>query len=353
MATHLSAGRFAAPELLRLGRPPSLAAVPYQTLLDQTLTKAAEEFAAAGIDWDVRSVNGTPGVVLSRLATYRDELRRQAIDDAVAQGYLGSASGMWLELRANDYGVVRRSIAYTGNQSGTAEPLRPSTVPPLWTWDGATRAWWEDDESIRLQARMAWEALSVAGPAGAYVFHAREAHPQIAAAAVYGPETGIVEPGEVLVVLQSYAASGVPTIGQVDSVAARLDAAEVRYSTGAVATRPVRDEQSIRPLGARVIVEATRPVTFYVSAKLYVRPGPDPETIRQTAITRLNAYLAARRSIATEVPMSGIIAALHVAGPDGLPVVEEVELLHPTTDITPGHNELATVSVVNVTIEVR
>lgn len=347
--------RFAAPELLRLGPPPKLAARDHESLRTEALTDLIARFNAAGIPYDTGKVAAEPAHWYALNAAERDMLRRYEIDDAVAQSYLGSATGAHLDARAADYGVLRRQIAYTGQQAGSAEPLRPANVPPLWTWHGSERVWREDDESLRIQARLAWEALSVAGPPGAYLFHAGQAHPMIAAgkSAVYGPESGLVEPGEVLIVVRSHSTSSVPSLGQIDSVAARLDAAEVRYSTGATVMRPVRDEQSVRPLGARVIVEACKPITFYVSAKLFVRPGPDPEAIRQTAIARVNAYLASRRAIAAEVPMSGLIAALHVAGPDGLPVVEEVELVHPITDVLPAHNELATASVVTVTIEVR
>lgn len=348
-------GRFAAPELLQLGRPPALAATDFETLKGASIADMVARFSAAGVPFDVSHLETDPAVIVTEAGVYRDLLRRQEIDDAVAQTYLGSATGDMLDQRAADYGVLRRTIAYTGTETGTAEPTRPSTVPTLWSWDSASRSWVEDDESLRTVARLSWEALSVAGPRGAYAFHAANAHPMVRADAtgVYGPETGYVEPGEVLVVIQSNTASGVPNDAIINAVAIYLDAHEIAYSNGATSFRQVRDEDSRRPLGARVIVKAAQAVPYYVEAKLFVRPGPDPEVIRQTAQDRLNAYLETRRRIGVEVPVSAIIAALHVADANGLPVVEEVALTMPSKDIVPTHEQLAVVSLSRIDIEVR
>lgn len=341
--------RFVAPELLALGPPPDLASIPYQTLLDQTLARTAEELAAAGIEWDVASLQANPAARLGRVAVYRDTLRRSAIHQAVTQTFLGSATGVMLDQRAADYGVLRRSIP----QGATLAGQRPAEVPLAWVFDAAAGLWREDDESLRTQARLAWEALSVAGPPGAYVFHARAAHPMVQTAAIYGPESGHVQPGEVLVIPQSFAASGVPTPETIDSVADRLDAGLVIYGTGASRTRQVRDAQAIRPLGAFVIVKAPQPVPFYVSARIFVRPGPDRETIRRTAQDRLAAFLAAKKAVGVEIPRSAIIAALHVADAAGLPIVEEVELVWPLVDVVPLHDQIAVVSTISVEAVVR
>lgn len=343
--------RFASPELLRLGPPPPLAARDFESLNSQSLADLLSRFNGAGIAYNVANLETDPAVILTQSAAYRDMLRRRAIDDAVAQTYLGSATGAHLDQRAADYGVVRRAIAAVPAVTSTVEPPRPPNVPPLWSW--SSLAWVEGDESLRTRARLAWEALSVAGPSGAYVFHALDAHPLVSFVAVYGPETGIVEPGEVLVVVQAGNASGVPQQGVIDAVAARLDAHQVRFSSGALSDRSVRDAQSIRPIGARVLVHAVEPVRFHIEAKLYVRSGPDTEIIKLTAIERLNAYLRSRQRIGYEVPVSAIIAALHVADASGLPIVEEVELLAPLSDIVPAHDQLALVTLSRIEIEVR
>jgi phage-related baseplate assembly protein len=346
-------GRFAAPELLALGRPPALAFQPYETLFDASRVRLVAGFQSAGIPYDVQGLQTSPPMILAQEAAYRDLLRRQAIDDAVAQTYLGSASGAFLDQRAADYGVLRRSLAHSGD--GTPGVDRPDTVPPAWSWDATAALWREDDDSLRSRARLAWEALSVAGPAGAYAFHAADAHPAVYADGtnVIGPETGLVDPGEVLVVVQSFLGTGVPTIGVLDAIAARLDAAEVIDAAAASTLLPVRQRQSVRPLGARVTVQACQPLTFNITATLHLLAGPDPEAIRLAAVARLNAYLASRRRVGVEVPRSGIIAALHLTGTDGLPVCDEVTLTVPSADVVPSHIELATIGTIAVTTALR
>lgn len=344
-------GRFAAPELLALGRPPSLAASPYEDLLEASRMRLVSGMAAAGINYDVSRLETDPAMIVTEEGVYRTFLRRQSIDDAVAQTYLGSATGGHLDQRAADYGVLRRSLPHALE---AAPPVaRPLAVPPAWSWDATVSLWREDDDSLRLRARLAWEALSVAGPAGAYIFHALDAHPSVFDAVVYGPESGHVEPGEVLVVLQSSTVSGIPTLGMLETVAARLDAYELIDAAGVSTLRLARDAQSVRPLGARVTVAAPQPISFAVTATLYVSAGTDVAAIETVARERLVGYLASRRRIGREVPRSGLIAALHMVGPSGIPVIDEVTLTLPAADVLPEHNQLATVGVITILVAVR
>ncbi len=237
--------RFSSPELLNLGPPPDLASRPYETLLIETKAKIVVDMAAIGITYDVANLETDPIIVVAQSDVYRDLLRRRAIDDAIAQTYLGSAAGPYLDVRAADYGVLRRSLPHTLTEP--APVARPTTVPPAWTWDAVAALWKEDDTSLRTRARLSWEALSVAGPAGAYAFHAADAHPAVdgEGTVVIGPETDLVEPGEVLLVIQSNLGNGVPSRAVLDTVAARLDAYRVTDGFGASTIRTVRDNQSV------------------------------------------------------------------------------------------------------------
>lgn len=351
--TSPSTGRFAAPDLLGLGQPPKLATMDFEALFAMSRDYFVRLMTEAGLPYDVQMLETDPAMMVAQSGSYRDMLRRKMLDDLVAQSYLGSATGAYLDHRAADYGVLRRSLPHTIAEPAPAN--RPSPVPPKWTWDAATSLWREDDESLRTRARLAWEALSVAGPRGAYLFHAAEAHPMVDGerSAVYGPETGFVQPGEVLIIVQSYGETGLPAAAVIDSVAARVDAAVVTYSTGASLVRQVRDEQTIRPLGARVIVRSAQSMPFHVVGKIFLRPGPDPEAIRLTSLARLNAYLEKRRSVGTEVPRSGLIAAIHIAGSDGLPIADEVELDWPPADVVPQYDQIASVTSVTIAAEVR
>ncbi len=345
--------RFAAPDLLQLGSPPAVAARPYDDILADAINRLIASMEAAGIPYDTGILEGEPGRILLEAAAYRDMIRLLEVDAAVKRSYLTHATGAYLDARASDYGVLRRSLVHTAD--GAAPDVRPTNVPLLWYWDAATSLWMEDDESLRLRARLAWEALSVAGPAGAYAFHAADAHPAVDGAGtnIIGPETGLVDPGEVLVVVQSNLGNGVPTIEVLEAIANRLDAAELIDAAGVSTLIPVRQRQSVRPLGARVTVQACQPLAFNVVATLHLVAGPDPETIRLAAVARLTSYLSSRRRVGIEVPRSGIIAALHLSGSDGLPIADEVTLTTPASDVLPSHIQLASVGSITVTTELR
>lgn len=324
--------RFADVSLLDLGPPPDIASSAFETRLAEANNRFVIEMSKLGILYDVQNLETDPVVIQNQDAVYRDTLRRRAIDDAVAETYLGSARGLMLDQRAADYGVLRRIVQFADPLTGEPEIL-------------------EDDDSLRLRARLAWEGLSVAGPLGAYVFHALDAHPMAFDAMAYGPETDLVQPGEVLVVVQSRDENGAPSPGVVDAVAARLDAYETIYSDGSSALRPIRDEQSVRPLGARVTVMGARPRYYTVTATLYVPAQGDREVVRQAAVANLTAYMNSRRRIGRRVPKSGLEAALALVSPGGIPVVDDVDVVE--GDLIPSHTEIPVPGEVNVTVEVR
>ncbi len=342
-------GRFASPELLVLGRPPSLAVSPYNDLLEAARVKLVADMAAAGIDYDVSRLETDPGMIVTQVGVYRDLLRRNAIDDAIAQTYLGSASGGHLDQRAADYGVLRRSLEHVGDEP--APTFRPANIPPAWTWDASAQLWREDDESLRTLARLAWEALSVAGPPGAYAYHAGAAHPAVDGGGllVVGPETEIVEPGEVLVVVKSHLGNGVPTLAMLDAIAQRLDAYEIIDAAGASTLRLVRTPQGVRPLCARVTVQACQPLVVPVTATLTISAGPDPEAIRATALARLTAYFAQRRRVGARISREALFGVLGVADAGGLPVVEDIAIASPAADIVPTHLQLPVAGTLTLT----
>lgn len=326
------AGRFASPELLQLGNPPPLAAQDFETLRSSSLADLLARFNAAGVSYDVNNLETDPAVIVTESGAYRDMLRRKAIDDAVTQSYLGSATDAMLDQRAADYGVLRRIVQFENPLTGDPEIL-------------------EDDDNLRLRARLAWEALSVAGPLGGYVFHALDAHPGVFDAMAYGPESGLVQPGEVLVVIQGRDGNGVPTVGMVDAVASRLDAFEVIYPDGSSVSRPVRDRQSARPLGARVTVVGARALNYSTTATLYVDPHGDREAIRLAALANLAAYQESRRRVGRRVPKSGLEAALSLTSPTGIPVVEDVDVAE--DDIIPSHLQIPVPGAITLNIVVR
>lgn len=301
-------------------------------MVSASLSDLIARFNAAGVSYDVGALETDSGVILTQQAAERDLLRRTAIDDAVADTYLGSATDRMLDHRADDYGVLRRVVQFADPLQGLPEIL-------------------EDDDSLRLRARLSWEALSVAGPAGAYVFHALDAHPGAFDALPIGPETGIVQPGEVMIVVQGRDNNGIPSAGMLDAIAARLDAYEVVYPDGTSVLRPVRDRQSVRPLGARVKVIGAKPLAYNTTATLYIGPYADAEALRLQAIEKLTAYQDRCRRIWQKVSREGRQAALSLVGADGLPVIDEVEVEE--DDVNPTHLEIPVPGTVTLNMVVR
>lgn len=174
---------------------------------------------------------------------------------------------------------------------------------------GTSRLEGEDDDALKERAMLSWEALSTAGPYGAYTFHALSAHPRVKGVNVLGPESGQVEPGQVKVVVLSKDANGAPSPSMIAAVIAYLNA----------------DER--RPLTDQVLVESAAILTYSIEATLKIAPGPDHSVIVAAAKERLALYVAERHRIGAIVSISGLLAALTVEG------VEQVVLSAPLADI--------------------
>lgn len=324
--------RFAAPQLLALGPPPLLATTPYEQLQEQARAKFVEGMAAIGVPYNVGRLRSDPNGKTVDVIAYRDYLRLSQIDSAIAQTYLGSATGEYLTARAADYGTLRREIMPADPVDGT-----PAVI--------------EDDDSLRLRARLAWEALSVAGPEWAYVYLALKAHPDVSLAAAYGPESGHVPEGHALVVVQARSGTGVPTNAVIDAVAQELDAYEIRYGDGGSRIEPVRNGQSGRPLGARVTVTACQPLIYTTTATLYLQPDGDRDVLVAEARRRLDLYLERRRRVGTRISREGRAAVLSLADAAGLPAIDEVEVSEP--DVVPTYLELPVPGTITLTTVLR
>lgn len=152
----------------------------------------------------------------------------------------------------------------------------------------------DDDYRARLQASP--EGLSVAGPVGAYQFHAQSADSTIKDVAVLSPA-----PVEVDVYLLGYEGSGAVDASVCDRVAAYLEPR--------------------RPLTDRLTVLPAEIVSYSVTARLTMSSGPDPELVRQLSEDVAAAYVELKRVMKGRVVSSGLHASLMQEG------VEEVELV--------------------------
>ena len=203
--------------------------------------------------------------------------------------------------------------AFFGVQRLTITEANPAAVPPV-------DAVMEDDDTFRARIQLAPRGYSVAGPVGAYVYHAKTADGQVLDAAASSPT-----PGRVVVSVLAREGSGVPTQALLGKVNAAVNA------------------EDVRPLTDEVIVQAAGIVPYQIVGKVYTMPGPDSSSVITTALQRIEAYAEAMHRIGRRPTLSGIYAALHIEG------VQRVELTSPATDVAVGETQASWCTAITVT----
>jgi phage-related baseplate assembly protein len=197
----------------------------------------------------------------------------------------------------------------------TVQEAQPNAIPPV-------DAVMEDDEDLRYRAQLAWEGLSTAGPRGAYEFHARSAHGQIADVSAISPE-----PCDILVSVLSREDDG--TAG--DKILA--------------AVRTALSDEDVRPMGDRVTVQSSQITTYTVKAVLYMKgDGPGRDVALAAARAACEAYVYRSRRQGVSVWRSAITASLHVEG------VDHLDLEEPAADIVLDRTQAGTCLGVEIEI---
>ena len=235
-----------------------------------------------------------PLTMLLQLCSYRELLLRQRINEAAKASLLAYAEKEDLDNKAADYGVSRLLIT----------PADPTATPPV-------EAVWESDSRVRYRCQLALEGMTVAGPRGAYRFHALSASANVLDVKVTSPQ-----PGTVRVYVMDARSNGVPDQPLLDAVLAYLS-----------------DETRI-PLCDSVEVQAGQPRTFTITARLerdadlFAASGGLTEARR-----RLDAMLETRRRLGELLSLDDIIAAIK------LPGVRRISLPAPAADIVCADGE--------------
>lgn len=253
---------------------------------------------------------------LQRLA-YEKQADNIQKNHQVKQSMLAYAVGPALDVRCADYDVQRNLLV----------PENLNAIPPQ-------EAVYEDDESLRQRALLAWEKLSTAGPIKGYEAKALFAHPNIRSARAKGPVLGLVGGvlastndvplGVVKLAVLSRAVDGIPTTEEL---------AAVELATVGTEERPITDY-------VQVIAGAVS--TYSISATLYLYEGPDKDLILQKAQESVEAYTIAMFKLGFDVTRSGIIAALTVPG------VQDVDLSSPANSITNAELSAARCTAINI-----
>ncbi|MCT8273355.1 baseplate assembly protein [Xanthomonas translucens] len=286
---------YTAVDLSKLQAPDLIDALDYESVFAKAMAQLIElvpEFTAL--------VESDPVYKIVQLFCARELALRQTVNDKARQCMLAYANGTNLDHIGALFGVSRLTLDPGDAENGIAATLEP-------------------DADMRRRIQLAPEGFSVAGPEGAYIFHALSAHADVLDASATSPT-----PGDVIVTILSRQGDGTAGAGVIDAVASAL-----------------RDDD-VRPLTDAVTVQSAEIVPFAIRARVYTFAGPDSAVVMSEARRRLDAYLAESHRIGRDVPESAIKATLFADG------VQRVELDSPAADVVISRTQAPYCNLVEV-----
>jgi len=259
---------------------------------------------------DVLALESEPAVHILETAAYRELTLRQRVNDAAHAVMLAYAGASDLD----QLGANRETLRLAG----------------------------ESDAAYRSRVQQAFNRLAAAGPAAAFIEHAKTIDASIADVSAISQSDG----GVTVTVL---APDDIPTASATaDQIAAGQAAfpslpsppsgsSTVVAGDNAPIINSVRDhlmQDSIKPLTDMLVVRGATVIPFTVTASLTMYPGPDSAIVLADARTALDDYLLSIRHMGYDATRSGLIAALSVAG------VQNVDLSAPAADVVATELEI-------------
>ena len=276
-------------DLSQLPPPDVVEELDYESLLEERKTTLISLYPADQQEAISRTLTleSEPLVKLLQENAYRELILRQRVNEAARAVMVAYATGSDLDQLAANNGVERLVLA----------PADNSTVPPV-------AAVMESDADFRTRIPQAIEGMSVAGPSGSYEFHGLSADGRVADISVISPS-----PANVTISVLSREANGIAPEDLLTKVRIALN------------------DENVRPVADRVLVQSASVVPYEIDATLYLYPGPESEPIILAAEEKLKSYISDQHRLGRDIRLSAIYAALHVEG------VQRVELAKPTADI--------------------
>ncbi|RJF94145.1 baseplate assembly protein [Sphingomonas cavernae] len=290
-----TAQTFTAVDLSRLPAPKVIEELSYEATFAAMLAALLEVLP----DFDA-TVESDPAVKVLQVAALFVMMDRQRVNEAARAVMPAYAIGTDLDHLAALLGIARLQL----------DPGNPELgIPPTM----------ESDADFRRRMVLAPEGYSVAGPEGAYISHALNAHPDALDASATSPT-----PGHVIITVLSRDGDGAASPELLDAVEARVS------------------DESVRPLTDYVTVQSAAIVNYAVAAELRTFAGPDGSVVLDEALRRLDAYIEGSHRLGRDVTRSGIYAALHSEG------VQNVTLTSPAADIVLDRTQASWCTAINV-----
>lgn len=284
-------------DLSQLPRPNVIEALDFETLF----TERKERLISLYPEEEREAVRRTlafesePIVKILQESAYREMLLRQRVNEAAQAVMVAYAIGNDLEQLGANNNTPRLTIV----------PADDEAIPPVEEVK-------ESDADYRQRIPAAFEGMSVAGPTGAYEFHAQSADGKVADASAISPA-----PAEVTISVLSRDGDGTASPELLATVSAALN------------------DEEVRPVADRLTVQSAQIVNYQIDATLYVYPGPAIEPIMADAELRLKSYINEQRRLGRDIRLSAIYAALHTQG------VQRVELAAPLADVVLDRTQAA------------
>lgn len=241
------------------------------------------------------SLESEPIVKLLQENAYRELILRQRINEAAKGVMLPYAMDGDLDQLGANNGIERLTIT----------PADDTTIPP-------TPAVMESNDDFRARIAAAFEGLSVAGPTGAYEYHAKSADGRVVDASAISPSPAVVT---------------VTVLAREGNGAAAGDLLAV--------VNAALNGENVRPVADRVSVQSAEIVNYEIEAEIYLYPGPEAEPVRAAAEAKLAAYVSAQRRLGRDIRLSALYAAMHVEG------VQRVSLIKPVADVVLDRTQAA------------
>ncbi|HHW4679467.1 MAG TPA: baseplate assembly protein [Xylella sp.] len=234
-----------------------------------------------------------PLYTLLEVAAYRESVRRHQSNDDAKAVMVALATDTDLDHLAALF-RVKRLVLDPGDPSRGIAPVM------------------ERDAEFRRRIVLAPEGYSVAGPEGAYIYHAISAHADVLDVSATSPA-----PGEVVVTVLSRRANGQPSQEVLDAVMAAVN------------------HESVRPMTDHVTVQPAQITDYQVHARLHTYAGPDAAVVLSEAQRRVTAYTTEAFRLGRDIALSGLYAGLHVEG------IQRVELNTPQQGLIIGRTQAA------------
>lgn len=283
--------------------PPTFIAVPsYEAIRAEIVAFLQSPDFLPSFDATVES---DPAVKIIEVLAYRELLLIKKFNDNALKILLAYAEDGDLEQIGARFNVARLELD-PGDPDNNVDPT------------------YESDDALRERIQLAPESFTVAGPEGAYIFHARSADATIRdASAITG------DPGQVIVTILSSLGDGTADGDQIAAVEARLG---------------VVSGNQVRPLGDEVIVQSAEIVTYTIEAELTVYSGPDQTVVLAAAQAGEAAWVARGGKLGVDANRAAINAAMFVEG------VQNINLIEPAADVVVDKTQSAKCVGVNITV---